>query len=437
MIHLQLKFDTISPYNICADRLGITKTCNHWVATIANWKGKPSHVKENPKQISYYIDSKMAELKASGDFIVESTREYLPDKKKTVPGYKVIWKNCPKKEYCDTTIRIINWHPFPVMFYPNFNRILARMLEEAKISFKLPEGHDNAFEEIGISRNIFMQMSLAVMSLENLNEKFINPSIRNMFPDYANSFNYSNTTINQSEICFDIPTASREEVRDIIFTWSTRNMRIFHYSSLEWEKGSPIFHFKTEDGLRFKMYGKGKLVRLEFTYDRVYMEKTGISRRSFEEILRDAEKQFETLDKETQPIEIKTMIPTRETAKKLNAVTHSMKDMAVLEALSHRSNEIIKSESIQEETDLTRSMVYYRLAQKLNWLLERVGRKWKLKNGALRIIIHFLKMIGEVEYLLGEMEKTVVKTFGIGGITTTEKQAMKQEMDRIQSYNSP
>ncbi len=214
-------------------------------------------------------------------------------------------------------------------------------------------------------------------------------------------------------------------------------MRIFHYSSLEWEKGSPIFHFKTEDGLRFKMYGKGKLVRLEFTYDRVYMEKTGISRRSFEEILRDAEKQFETLDKETQPIEIKTMIPTRETAKKLNAVTHSMKDMAVLEALSHRSNEIIKSESIQEETDLTRSMVYYRLAQKLNWLLERVGRKWKLKKGALRIIIHFLKMIGEVEYLLGEMEKTVVKTFGIGGITTIEKQAMKQEMDRIQSYNSP
>ncbi len=191
MVTLQLKFDTISPYNICADRLGITKTCNHWVATIANWKGKPSHVKENPKQISYYIDSKMAELKASGDFIVESTREYLPNQKKTVPGYKVVWKNCPKKEYSDTTIRIINWHPFPIMFYPNFNRILARMLENAKIPFKLPEGHDNAFEEIGISRNIFMQMSLGIMSIENLNEQFINPSLRNMFPDYANSFNYT------------------------------------------------------------------------------------------------------------------------------------------------------------------------------------------------------------------------------------------------------
>ncbi len=115
-------------------------------------------------------------------------------------------------------------------------------------------------------------------------------------------------------------------------------MRIFHYSSLEWEKGTPIFHFKTEDGLRFKMYGKGKLVRLEF-----------------------------------------------------------MKDIAVLEALSHKSNEIVKSESIQEETDLTRSMVYYRLSQKLNWLLEKVGRKWKLKKGALQVIVHFLKMIGEVE----------------------------------------
>jgi len=42
----------MSPYDICADRLGKTKTCNHCVATIGNWKGKPSHVKENPKQIS-------------------------------------------------------------------------------------------------------------------------------------------------------------------------------------------------------------------------------------------------------------------------------------------------------------------------------------------------------------------------------------------------
>jgi hypothetical protein len=350
---LQLKFDTISPYNICADRLGITKTCNHWVATIANWNGKPSHVKENPKQISYYIDSKMAELKASGDFIVESTREYLPNQKKTVPGYKVVWKNSPKKEYSDTTIRIINWHPFPIMFYPNFNRILARMLEEAKIPFKLPEGHDNAFEEIGISRNIFMQMSLGVMSIENLNETFINPALRNMFPDYAKSFNYSSTTINQSEICFDIPAVSKEEVREIIFNWSARNMRIFDYSSLECEKGHPIFHFKTEDGLRFKMYGKGKLVRLEFTYDRKYMETIGLSRRSFEEILRDAEKQFETLDKETQPVEVRAMIPTRETTKKLNSVTHSMKDVKMLEALSCKSNEIVKSESIQVATNVS------------------------------------------------------------------------------------
>lgn len=436
---MQLKFDTISPYNICADRLGITKTCNHWVATIANWKGKPSHVKENPKQISYYIDSKMAELKASGDFIVESTREYLPNQKKTVPGYKVVWKNCPKNEYSDTTIRIINWHPFPIMFYPNFNRILARMLENAKIPFKLPEGHDNAFEEIGISRNIFTQMSLGVMSIENLNEQFINPSLRNMFPDYANSFSNSSTTINQSEICFDIPTASKEEVREIIFNWSARNMRIFDYSSLECEKGHPIFHFKTEDGLRFKMYGKGKLVRLEFTYDRTYMEKVGLSRRSFEEILRDAEKQYETLDKETQPVEVRAMIPTRETTKKLNCVTHSMKDVKMLEALSCKSNEIIKSESIQVATDLTRSMVYYRLSQKLNWLLEKVGRKWKLKNGALQVINHFLKMIGEVEYLLGEMEKTTVRTFGIGGIMTVDKKniGITQEIERIQSYNSP
>ena len=80
-----------------------------------------------------------------------------------------------------------------------------------------------------------------------------------------------------------------------------------------------------------------------------------------------------------------------------------------------------------------------RLAQKLNWLLEKVGRKWKLKKGALQVIIHFLKMIGEIEYLLGEMEKTIVRTFGIGGIITTEKKetGLVQEIKRIQGYNSP
>jgi len=185
--------------------------------------------------------------------------------------------------------------------------------------------------------------------------------------------------------------------------------------------------------------GKGKLVRLEFTYDRTYMEKIGFSRRSFEEILRDAEKQFETLDKETQPVEVRTMIPTRETTKKLNSVTHSMKDVKMLEALSYKSNEIIKSESIQVATNLTRSMVHYRLSQKLNWLLEKVGRKWKLKKGALQVITHFLKLIGEIEYLLGDMEKTIVRTFGIGGIIAVDKQeiGITMDIDGIQSYNSP
>lgn len=59
--------------------------------------------------------------------------------------------------------------------------------------------------------------------------------------------------------------------------------------------------------------------------------------------------------------------------------------------------------------------MYYRLSQKLNWLLEKVGPKWKSKKGALQVINHFLKMIGDVEFLLGEMETTIVRMFGIGG----------------------
>jgi len=81
-------------------------------------------------------------------------------------------------------------------------------------------------------------MSLGVMNIENLNEKFINPAIRYMFPEYANSFKYgSNTSINQSEICFDIPTSSRKEVREIIFNLSARESEDFPFSSLECEKG--------------------------------------------------------------------------------------------------------------------------------------------------------------------------------------------------------
>ena len=80
-------------------------------------------------------------------------------------------------------------------------------------------------------------------------------------------------------------------------------MKIFHYSKLELDKGNPIFYFRTEDELRFKMYGKRKLVRLKFTYDRIYMEKKGLTRRFFKEILRDAETQFETLDEGLQSID--------------------------------------------------------------------------------------------------------------------------------------
>lgn len=48
-------------------------------------------------------------------------------------------------------------------------------------------------------------------------------------------------------------------------------------------------------------------------------------------------------------------------------------------------------------------------------------------------------MIGEVEFLVSEMEKTIVRTFGIGGIITVDKQkiGLTREIEKIQSYNSP
>jgi len=41
--------------------------------------------------------------------------------------------------------------------------------------------------------------------------------------------------------------------------------------------------------------------------------------------------------------------------------------------------------------------------------------------------------------MLGEMEKTIVRTFGIGGIISVNKQEIgtTREIEGIQSYNSP
>jgi hypothetical protein len=59
------------------------------------------------------------------------------------------------------------------------------MLESINISFKFPDGYNNAFEKIGISRNIMMLMSLAVMSLDILKENFINPALTDIISNFA------------------------------------------------------------------------------------------------------------------------------------------------------------------------------------------------------------------------------------------------------------
>ena len=46
-------------------------------------------------------------------------------------------------------------------------------------------------------------------------------------------------------------------------------------------------------------------------------------------------------------------------------------------------------------------------------------------------------MIGEVEFLISEMENTLNRTFGISGIKIIENKTVQQELDRIQDYNSP
>jgi len=66
------------------------------------------------------------------------------------------------------------------------------MLESMNISFKFPEGYNNAFEKIGISRNIMMQMSLAVMSLDILKENFINPALADIISNFASQDRQNN-----------------------------------------------------------------------------------------------------------------------------------------------------------------------------------------------------------------------------------------------------
>lgn len=418
---IQLDLGYTSPYNISMDRIGITKMSRRFVATMNNFKGKECHVKETPKQITEYIEKRMDALAESGEFIIERTREYLPQQKKSVPGFKLMLRDefYPSPEYQDTTIRVIAWHPFPVIFYPNFNRILARMCDRDNVKYKLPEGHDNAFEYIGINRMALKHIALAIMKLKNLEENFIDPVLKKMFPEYANSYIYNSSTINQCEITCDIPTKSSSEADECIYQWATQNMRIFTHSQLECEDGKPIFHFKTGDGLRFKIYSKGKVIRLEFTYDRTYLDDAKISRNSIKEIFDDAEKQFKDLDESTKEVQIQKVEPSKETMRKLHIATRSEKDIGILKSLAHRTMEWFKSGYVQEELNITRSMVNYRLSVKFNWLLEKKGRKWKLKEGAIQIVKYFLGMIDELEYRIRRwMGSEETKTFGIGILVT-------------------
>ncbi len=72
------------------------------------------------------------------------------------------------------------------------------------------------------SRNIFMQMSLGVMSIENLNETFINPALRNMFPDYAKSFNYSSLIVHSKG-------RSPSETRIQYSLYADQAVKVFNY----------------------------------------------------------------------------------------------------------------------------------------------------------------------------------------------------------------
>lgn len=402
----QFSLSHLSDINISVDRVGFTVSSASLISSINSIKCGATGINRcgmTPKEITSLISSQISQLDRENYEVIEK-KEYLRSQKKAVKGYHIKVKDNLVNEWGEITMRIIAWHPFPILVYINFNRLLKSLFERNGWKYKLPAEHDNAFEETPVNRSYFKALALEHLDVSKINKELITPLLNRILPKLADYFKWEYPHTNQIEFPIDIEVGG--DANEILFKWVTENMKYLNGSKLRYEDGKYFFNM-TYDKLQFKAYAKGKLIRFELTFNTSYMKKEGISRRDLEEQFAKAENLFRRLNSLTSPVKIEKVRMTRENRQKLQSLLRTEKDIKVVEALKCLAWQPFRNIDVRAMNNLTRNEVYYRLKSKLFWLLNKTGLKWSLKEGAVHLIRQLLDVLQQLEFLMEKIDESI------------------------------
>ncbi len=399
---MQIEYSQTRNINLLADRIGVTVSSPILCSSINHFKGGKTYTAKNPKEITDYMRERMEMLKSK--YEIEDRREHFPGKK-SVWGYGIKLNNmeCVPEEFRDATVRVIAWHPFSIIFYPNFNRYMARYCSRRNISYTLTKGHDNAFEKIELSRQVIFGIMDEKMGISNLFRELIVPVIREIFPDLAHYYENGKVSYNQFEVSHDILMNSEGEATETLVSWIKTNIIKFTDSKFKWEGGKPFFN-SNMNGLRFKAYTKDRVIRFELTYDTKYMKHENISRVEIRQIINHAHTMYEKISMLTAGVRVTKRVSEIPNLRKIARLMRTEKDVKVLETLKLLSLQTFKNEDIQKISGLNRNQVYYRLKEKMFWLFDKESKaKWRLKTLGLSIIKLLLIMLKNMDSLIQQI----------------------------------
>lgn len=354
--------------NVGVDRIGITITSPKLLSSIQHL-GTDKTMAIHPFNITQYMKNQLENLREQGYDIVQK-RERFMNAESSVPGHLV---QVDHPTYGPISVRVIEWYPFSILIYPNFNRLLKRQCDMYNVHYKMPEGHDNAFEELDISEGVIPSISYYFFDLDRLKREVALPIISELLPNLSKHYVNAILSFNQVEIPHEIKMKTPWEAEETAFMWMIANARLFKEWRIE-EKGAvPIFHAKMLDGLRLKLYPKGRIIRFELTYDSKWMKDNGFTRKELKPIIDHAQEIYNSLAILTKPVRLRGNVPN-EFINKIKNLFRSEKDTNLLRAIHKLVGTYFKNKYLQDITGLSRHQVYHRIKEKLSWLVSRVER---------------------------------------------------------------
>ena len=379
------------------DRVWITVTFPKLLSS-AKYPGTNEVTDMHPSHITKSMRNRLDDLMRQG-YDVEPKRERFMDSNHSVPGHLVQIEHV---SYGPITARVIEWYPFSILLYLNFNRTLKTHFDRYQIPYKIPDGQDNVFEELGVPDGATPTIAYHIFDQDRLRQDVVNPIIHELFPDFYESYGDTRIKFNLVEIPHEIKMNTPWEAEETAFMWMVANARLFKEWKMEEKDSIPIFHAKMLNGLRLKLYPKGRIIRFELTYDSKWMKNNGFTRETIKPIMEHAQEIYQSLASLTRPVKLRGNVP-KEFIKHLKNFFRSEKDIDLLRAIYKRTGTNFKNEDLQGMTGLTRHQVYHRLKDKFNWLVSRVE---KIVDGITKKTL-FWKVPGMGKHALDKLLKTI------------------------------